>query len=88
MMHRPVMSVECYSALSGFWGQMPSLPLHHAFTSMVALGGYLYVLGGVSGLDVTASVERLDLMSETWESLPPMPDVLIGRSFAALPPQD
>ncbi len=39
----------------------------------VAIGDYLFVLGGTDGNEALNTVERFDLLEEVWEQMAPLP---------------
>ena len=73
-----VSSVDKYSPSSGEWNTVVPLPDVRSYHAAVAIGGFMYVLGGVVGLSpespMTASVLKFDTRHGTWSELASMPE--------------
>jgi len=80
-------SIECLDLASLCWGSadVPPRPPNGRLTNVSAIaaaGGSLFVVGGAdNGGRVLSSVERLDVASGAWSSLPPM---TTGRGGSAV----
>lgn len=69
---------------TGTWSVAPALPTPRSELAAAALGGRLYVAGGIGRFGSTNAFEGLDLASGQWESLPPLPRALNHPAAAAL----
>jgi len=82
-----VSSVECFRSALGFWELFHCLFAQHSFPCTVTMGGHVYILGGKDQHGAAAAAERMDLMDESWQVLPPMPEPLLGCACEAFHPQ-
>jgi len=71
---RPSNTVECYDILRDSWTTVASMQVARHGLAMVAVGGYLYALGGCTDSEGngTTSVERYCAESDTWSEMAPM----------------
>ncbi|CAL1134105.1 unnamed protein product [Cladocopium goreaui] len=75
-------SVERFDLTANTWQRLEPLHTPRSGCAAVALGGYIYAVGGcgIDGEDLR-SVERLNLQDELWEEVPPM---VTGRDELAV----
>lgn len=75
-------SVERFDLTANTWQRLEPLHTPRSGCAAVALGGYIYAVGGcgIDGEDLR-SVERLNLQDEIWEEVPPM---VTGRDELAV----
>ncbi|KAI1475914.1 galactose oxidase [Daldinia eschscholtzii] len=80
---------EAYSLEDGTWERLPPIPEAFTHINAAAIGGKVYVLGGLTG-DGADRVWRstrdsfvYDIASRVWSDLPPMPEGQ-GRGSAAI----
>lgn len=60
----------------GTWKKLPSMKAPRACFQLVALGEYLFALGGLTPAGYTRSMERFEMMTEEWEFTAPLIDSL------------
>lgn len=87
-------SVECYNPgrerdtmrTLGGWESIPLMTHHRGVPAAAALGGMLYVCGGVNhnGSHTLSSAERYDPAVGKWSELPPMTERRVGAVAAAI----
>jgi hypothetical protein len=67
-------TVEKYSPSSDTWSTVAPLHAAYAGHAAVAVGLAMYVLGGISEGNFSASVLKFDSMQGTWSEVAPMPE--------------
>jgi N-acetylneuraminic acid mutarotase len=76
--------IEMYDPASDTWSFGPEMPLARSLFATAVLDGKVYLIGGqttVNGMDVPIrNVDRYDPVTETWESLFPLPFPIAGAS--------
>ena len=60
----------------GTWKKLPCMKAPRACFQLVALGEYLFALGGLTPAGYTRSMERFEMMTEEWEFTAPLIDSL------------
>ncbi|XP_025924740.1 kelch-like protein 33 [Apteryx rowi] len=78
-------SVYRYQPMEDSWEHLASMAYGRSYFAAVALGGYIYALGGSSDeLYCIDSVECYDLATNTWRRCQPLPVALCGHAACAL----
>lgn len=72
-------SVEEYSIDENNWTSVQDMPVAKCFFSSAEENGFIYVVGGVIAdslghLSLSQTLERYDVLTNTWESLADLPD--------------
>jgi hypothetical protein len=67
--------VDVYDTADGTWGRLPDAPVRWTGINLAAIGGTLYLTGGLEGAQRVARGESfaLDPIDHVWRALPPMP---------------
>ena len=79
----PEMAVSPVKSLR--WEQFPPMSQRRVYSTPVYHQGLLYVVGGCSETGAPLdSVEVLDVESQTWSRLPPLPTARAGAAAVAL----
>lgn len=74
-----------YDPAKDSWSRKPPMPTPRCASSVIALGGKLYVLGGQGGGGQTRdAVEVYDPKTGSWSALPPMPTARTSFMSAVL----
>ncbi|XP_012886781.1 PREDICTED: kelch domain-containing protein 7A [Dipodomys ordii] len=68
--HQPSNRVFCYNPLTGIWSETSPLNQARPRCRLVAMGGYLYAIGG----ECLNTVERYDPRLDRWTFAPPLPN--------------
>ncbi|KAK5923198.1 hypothetical protein CgunFtcFv8_000190 [Champsocephalus gunnari] len=75
----PVQEMAVSPVKSLYWEQFPPMTQRRVYCTPVYHEGLLYVLGGCSETGAPLdSVEVLDVESQTWSQLPPLPTARAG----------
>nr|XP_013051720.1 kelch-like protein 33 [Anser cygnoides] len=83
--HDTLASVYRYRPMDDSWERLASMTCGRSYFAAVALGGFIYALGGSSGdLYCTDTVECYDLSADTWRTCQPLPMALCGHAACAL----
>ncbi|NXS14887.1 KLH33 protein, partial [Neodrepanis coruscans] len=83
--HDTLASVYRYQPMDDSWERLASMTCGRSYFAAVALGNFIYALGGTSGeLFCTDTVECYDLDNDTWRSCQPLPMALCGHAACAL----
>uniref|UniRef100_A0A8C5JHM7 BACK domain-containing protein n=1 Tax=Junco hyemalis TaxID=40217 RepID=A0A8C5JHM7_JUNHY len=83
--HDTLASVYRYQPMDGSWERLASMTCGRSYFAAVALGNFIYALGGSSGeLYCTDTVECYDLANDTWRRCQPLPMALCGHAACAL----
>nr|XP_009943833.1 PREDICTED: kelch-like protein 33 [Opisthocomus hoazin] len=78
-------SVYRYQPMEDSWERLASMTCGRSYFAAVALGHFIYALGGNSGeLYCTDTVECYDLADGTWRTCQPLPMALCGHAACAL----
>jgi hypothetical protein len=77
-------SVEKYSPLTDTWSAVAPLPAARFDHAVVTVGSDMYVLGGFAGVEVTASVLKLDSTLGAWIQVAPMPAARYAMASCAV----
>ncbi|NXF37230.1 KLH33 protein, partial [Nyctibius bracteatus] len=78
-------SVYRYQPMDDSWERLASMTSGRSYFAAVALGDFIYALGGNSGeLYCTDTVECYDLADDTWRRCQPLPMALCGHAACAL----
>jgi hypothetical protein len=67
--------VDVYDTADGTWSRLPDAPVRWTGINLAAIGGTLYLAGGLEGPQRVARGESfaLDPIDHVWRALPPMP---------------
>lgn len=77
--------MEHFDPASGKWTSLPSIPTARYACGGVAIGGCLYVIGGLSNSDQALNtLEAYDPQLGKWSLLPPMPTARFDCAVAEL----
>ncbi|NXW56888.1 KLH33 protein, partial [Eurystomus gularis] len=83
--HDTLASVYRYQPMEDSWERLASMTCGRSYFAAVALGDFIYALGGSSGeLYCTNTVECYDLANDTWRRCQPLPMALCGHAACAL----
>ncbi|NXS62285.1 KLH33 protein, partial [Brachypteracias leptosomus] len=83
--HDTLASVYRYQPMEGSWERLASMTCGRSYFAAVALGDFIYALGGTSGeVYCTNTVECYDLANDTWRRCQPLPVSLCGHAACAL----
>ncbi|KFP90111.1 Kelch-like 33, partial [Apaloderma vittatum] len=83
--HDTLASVYRYEPMDDSWERLASMTCGRSHFAAVALGDFIYALGGSSGeLFCTDTVEGYDLANDTWRRCQPLPMALCGHAACAL----
>ncbi|XP_032059830.1 kelch-like protein 33 [Aythya fuligula] len=83
--HDTLASVYRYRPMDDSWERLASMTCGRSYFAAVALGGFIYAMGGSSGdLYCTDTVECYDLSADTWRTCQPLPMALCGHAACAL----
>ncbi|KFQ29235.1 Kelch-like 33, partial [Merops nubicus] len=83
--HDTLASVYRYQPMDDSWERLASMTCGRSYFPAVALGEFIYALGGSSGeLYCTSTVECYDLTNDTWRRCQPLPVALCGHAACAL----
>ncbi|KFW04734.1 Kelch-like 33, partial [Fulmarus glacialis] len=83
--HDTLASVYRYQPMDDSWERLASMTCGRSYFAAVALGDFIYALGGSSGeLYCTDTVECYDLANDTWRRCQPLPMALCGLAACAL----
>ncbi|NXG86577.1 KLH33 protein, partial [Stercorarius parasiticus] len=83
--HDTLASVYRYRPMDNSWERLASMSCGRSYFAAVALGDFIYALGGNSGeLYCTDTVECYDLTNDTWRRCQPLPMALCGHAACAL----
>ncbi|NXF12049.1 KLH33 protein, partial [Smithornis capensis] len=83
--HDTLASVYRYQPMEDSWECLASMTCGRSYFAAVALGNFIYALGGTSGdLFCTDTVECYDLANDTWRRCQPLPTALCGHAACAL----
>ncbi|NXM70677.1 KLH33 protein, partial [Serilophus lunatus] len=83
--HDTLASVYRYQPMDDSWECLASMTCGRSYFAAVALGNFIYALGGTSGeLFCTDTVECYDLDNDTWRRCQPLPMALCGHAACAL----
>ncbi|XP_005060019.1 PREDICTED: kelch-like protein 33 [Ficedula albicollis] len=83
--HDTLASVYRYQPMDDSWERLASMTCGRSYFAAVALGNFIYALGGSSGeLYCTDTVECYDLANDTWRRCQPLPRALCGHAACAL----
>ncbi|NXT78512.1 KLH33 protein, partial [Zapornia atra] len=78
-------SVYRYQPMDDSWECLASMTCGRSYFAAVALGDFIYALGGSSGEHYcTDTVECYDLAKDTWRRCQPLPTALCGHAACAL----
>ena len=65
-------SVHRLDLTNGKWTKMPKMKNKRACFQLVALGDFLFAIGGLTPGGYTKTLERFDMISEEWELAAPL----------------
>ncbi|NWX15621.1 KLH33 protein, partial [Aegotheles bennettii] len=83
--HDTLASVYRYQPMEDSWEHLATMTCGRSYFAAVALGGFIYALGGNSGERYcTDTVECYDLAKDTWRRCQPLPMALCGHAACAL----
>ncbi|NXU94120.1 KLH33 protein, partial [Xiphorhynchus elegans] len=83
--HDTLASVYRYHPMDDSWKRLASMTCGRSYFAAVALGNFIYALGGSSGeLYCTDTVECYDLVNDTWRRCQPLLMALCGHAACAL----
>ncbi|XP_051666575.1 kelch-like protein 33 [Manacus candei] len=83
--HDTLTSVYRYQPMDDSWERLASMTCERSCFAAVALGNFIYALGGSSGeLFCTDTVESYDLAKDTWRRCQPLLMALCGHAACAL----
>ncbi|KAL1496274.1 hypothetical protein AB1Y20_016237 [Prymnesium parvum] len=82
--HGASASAELYDAAAAAWAAAPLMSAMRMGAAAAAVGGVVYVMGGMSGDAPLGSVEAFDVRSAEWEEAPPLVAPRAGASAAVL----
>ncbi|KAJ7412992.1 hypothetical protein BTVI_44565 [Pitangus sulphuratus] len=83
--HDTLTSVYRYQPMDDSWERLASMTCGRSYFAAVALGNFIYALGGSSGeLYCTDTVECYDLANDTWRRCQPLLTALCGHAACAL----
>uniref|UniRef100_A0A8C8ECR5 BACK domain-containing protein n=1 Tax=Otus sunia TaxID=257818 RepID=A0A8C8ECR5_9STRI len=83
--HDTLASVYRYQPMDDSWERLSSMTCGRSYFAAVALGDFIYALGGCSReLYCTDTVECYDLANDTWRRCQPLPMALCGHAACAL----
>ncbi|KAM9369192.1 kelch-like protein 33 [Phaethornis superciliosus] len=83
--HDTLASVYRYQPMEDSWEHLASMTCGRSYFAAVALGDFIYALGGSSGeLYCTDTVECYDLANDTWRRCQRLPKALCGHAACAL----
>ncbi|GAA6231953.1 kelch-like protein 10 [Lates japonicus] len=69
----PTSRIELYNVRTECWMTVSnSKEAQRAFHSCVFLNGFIYYIGGFDAVDYISSVQRLNLITQTWQEVGPM----------------
>ncbi|XP_069646092.1 kelch-like protein 33 [Haliaeetus albicilla] len=78
-------SVYRYQPMDDSWERLASMTCGRSYFAAVALGDFIYALGGSSGeIYCTDTVECYDLANDIWRRCQPLPMALCGHAACAL----
>jgi N-acetylneuraminic acid mutarotase len=76
--------LEVYDVAADTWTPRASMPTARNALAAAAVNGKIYAMGGWTGTEVTAKVERYDPATDTWTEVRPMNAPNVGLSAAVL----
>ncbi|NXI43362.1 KLH33 protein, partial [Galbula dea] len=83
--HDTLASVYRYQPMDDSWERLASMTCGRSYFAAVALGDFIYALGGSSGeLYCTNTVECYDLANDIWRRCQPLPMALCGHAACVL----
>ncbi|NXH11946.1 KLH33 protein, partial [Bucco capensis] len=83
--HDTLATVYRYQPMDDSWERLASMTCGRSYFAAVALGDFIYALGGSSGeLYCTNTVECYDLTNDIWRRCQPLPMALCGHAACAL----
>lgn len=75
--------VSVYNIKNNSWHRMADMPTAKS-TQAFEKDGFLYVVGGFNGIKALQTFERFNPKTNTWESLPQLPQQLSSHSLAII----
>ena len=83
---RTIGYLDRYDPISGVWSSLPDAPHAHLAGGGAAIGGKLYVVGGISdgNFTVNGDLDVYDPVTNSWSSLAPMPNPRLLVAVTAL----
>jgi hypothetical protein len=64
--------MERFDIKKNVWEEMPSMKSKRYCLGVVAVGNYLFAVGGLDGSSYLNTMERFDIAKNVWEEMPSM----------------